>query len=74
MPGKTRERNAPVTHPQYARLGSANPASKLKEPQVRNIRERYQKGGILQRDLADEYGVSQHVIHLIVSGKTWKNI
>ena len=42
---------------------------KLSESQVRDIRSQYSKGGVSQRSLADEYGVSQKHISDITLGR-----
>jgi hypothetical protein len=49
--------------------GDEHPSTKLPEMQVDAIRRRYAAGGVLQRDLADEYGVHYSLISLIVNGK-----
>lgn len=48
-----------------------NPARKLTQDEVDEIRSRYKEGNILQRELAVEYGVTRSNIGLIVRGKTW---
>ena len=45
--------------------------AKLTEEQVRSIRVRYVAGGVTQQELADEYGVSQTAVGLIVRHKNW---
>ena len=47
------------------KFGVANHNSKLSEEQVSEIRKRYVPGQIRQRDLADDYGVSQRLISII---------
>jgi hypothetical protein len=47
-------------------------SAKLTWEQVAEIRSRYAAGGVLQRELAKEYGVSTANICLIVTGKLWK--
>lgn len=54
--------------------GSRHGAAKLNESQVVTIRARYAAGGILQRELADEYGVTNKDISLIVLRKRWSHI
>ena len=54
------------------RHGESNTNAKLTEAQVREIRERYAAGGILQRELAQEYGVSRKAISLVVTNKRWQ--
>jgi hypothetical protein len=39
---------------------------------VTEMRRRYAAGGILQRELAAEYGVSPSNVHHIIAGKRWK--
>lgn len=51
--------------------GERHSMAKLTESQVRKIRERYAGGGIRQRDLAAEFGVSQPLVSAILSGKLW---
>lgn len=53
--------------------GEKNPNSKLTERQVKDIRNRYKQGGIYQRQLGAEFGVSQAQIGLIVNRKSWRN-
>ena len=50
-------------------------ASKLKEWQVREIRNRYANGNVYIRQLAKEYGVGKSLVAYIVKGeKVWKHI
>lgn len=46
----------------------------LTEAQVRDIRARYERGGVRQKDLAEEFGVTRNAIYGIVSGRTWKHL
>lgn len=48
-----------------------NPARKLTQSEVEEIRERYKNGDVYQRELAEEYKVSRANISLIVRGETW---
>ena len=48
--------------------------SKLTEAEVREIRRRYDAGGVKQTELAKEYEVSKHTISLIVKRHTWKHV
>lgn len=48
--------------------GMRLPQTKLTDSQVEEIRKRYSAGGVLQRELADEYGTTQCNISLIVRG------
>ena len=54
--------------------GARNTNTKLTEAQVAAIRSRYASGGVSQQALADEYGVSQHVVHLVIRRKTWRHV
>jgi hypothetical protein len=54
--------------------GERIPSSKLTEAQVIDIRLRYRSGGVLQRELAAEYGVSQPTITDLLAGRTWKHV
>ena len=54
--------------------GSKNHLSKLEEVDVASIRSRYAFGGISQRKLASEYGVSQRLILSILQRTSWKHI
>jgi hypothetical protein len=47
---------------------------KLTREQVKAIRRRYAKGGISQRELADEYKTCQSTIGYIILRRTWKHI
>ena len=42
---------------------------RLTDDQVEEIRQRYARGGVLQRELAAEYGVSQQLVGLIADGR-----
>ncbi len=48
--------------------------AKLKDDQVREIRELYSGGAITQKTLALKFGVSQSAIAWIVHGQHWKHI
>lgn len=52
--------------------GEGNWAAKLTEGQVREIRARYQAGGVSQAVLATEYGVVQPHISRIVRAEAWR--
>jgi len=51
--------------------GENVPTSKLTRSQVDEIRQRYNSGGVYQKQLADEYDTTQSNISFIVSKKTW---
>lgn len=48
--------------------------TKLTEDQVIEIRERYSAGGILRRELAEEFGVSLGCIADILGGHNWQDL
>jgi len=62
--------------------GELNPATKLTDKEVLEIRSKYTygrlggrvKGATTKPMLAKEYGVKVHVIKQIVRGKTWKHL
>lgn len=49
--------------------GDANRASKITEAQAQDLIARYRAGGVRQRDLAAEYGISQAAVSMIVNGE-----
>lgn len=52
--------------------GSGHSSSKLSDAQVAEIRDAYSAGVISQQKLANRFGVSQKVIHLVVTNKTYR--
>lgn len=48
----------------------ARKCAKLTPEQVEEIRSRYAAGGILQRDLAAEYGVSKCTVLMVINGQS----
>jgi hypothetical protein len=68
-------RSGAYTKPEKCRMpGERNHQSKLTEDQVREIRRRYSEGGITQKALAAEYGVTQTCVGGITRGKGWKHV
>lgn len=61
-----------VLHPGKLK-GEVHPSAKLTADDVRLIRERWAIGGISQRALGCEYGVTGGAIHAILSGRNWKD-
>jgi hypothetical protein len=55
-------------------IGSLNNKAKLNEELVREIRHKYKKGDIIQKDLATIYNVSLSTIHRVISSKSWSHI
>lgn len=54
--------------------GERSSDHKLTEDQVRTIRALLAEGKMLQRDIAQQYGVSQAAISQILIRKTWKRL
>jgi hypothetical protein len=54
--------------------GETHPLSKLLDEQIREIRDRYSKGGITHNELALEFGVCRRAIGKIINKKHWKHI
>lgn len=60
----------PPTH----KRGEEQRDAKLTDQKVRDIRARYAAGGVTQRALGDEYGVSDVAIRNVIHRKTWKHV
>ena len=54
--------------------GEAHWKAILTEAQVMEIRRRYRDGGVFQRELAAEYGVSRGAISFITAGSSWSHL
>jgi hypothetical protein len=54
--------------------GTRNPGAVMADSEIREIRTRYAKGGISQRELAREYGVSQGAISAYVRRTMWSHL
>lgn len=54
--------------------GASHPSTKLTDADVARIRERYAAGGVLQRELAVEYGMTQTNISRLVRGATFRGV
>lgn len=54
--------------------GEQNGKAKLTEKEVRSIRNRYQKGDITQKTLAQYHGVGETAIYYICKGERWVNL
>jgi hypothetical protein len=48
--------------------------AKLTEEKVRDIRDRYQRGGVTQEQLAADHGVTRRAIGRALSGETWDHV
>lgn len=47
---------------------------KLTEEQVRDIRRLYSAGKLMQREIAQQYGISRSNVSLIVNRKAWSHV
>lgn len=54
--------------------GEAHPQCRLNVEKVHDIRRRWAAGGVKQRDLAAEYGVSQMTIYRVIHQHNWKGV
>ncbi len=55
-------------------LGEKNPSAILCAEQVAEIRARWRAGGVMQYELAAEYGVKPTTISVAIGGVTWKHV
>jgi len=62
-----------ITHKTDLR-GKDHPMVKITEDVVREIRSRYAVGGIMQKELAKIYGITQSNVSVIVLRRTWKHL
>ncbi len=72
--GPTGERHRSRTRPDTIQRGVEVASAKLTEDQVRDIRLRYSLGGIRQKDLGAEFGLTQTGISHIVLRKSWGHV
>jgi hypothetical protein len=54
--------------------GHTHHNAKLNPEAVREIRRRYNEGGVFQRELGAEFGVTQTVIGTILRGEAWAHV
>lgn len=54
--------------------GGRHGVSKLTDDQAREIIAAYRAGGVTQEALAEQYGVSQRTVSLMVRGETWTHL
>lgn len=54
--------------------GSDQPNAKLTEDDARAIITTYRAGGVLQRELAERYGIHQSIVSEIINGKRWPHV
>lgn len=62
-----------MVHKNRSCRGESASWSKLTEDAVRSIRKRY-KEGVMQKDLAEEYGVTVSCVGSVVTRKNWRHI
>lgn len=74
MPDTHRGNMAQMTERSRSTRGTRHGAAKLSDAVVGEIRERYAAGGISQRALGLEYGVTNSLISMIIQGKRWKHL
>lgn len=55
-------------------FGERNTQAVLTTEQIKQIRQRYAAGGILQKDLGEEFGVHRASIGAIVTGVNWSHL
>lgn len=67
------ERHGMRLHPERRSFGERQGRSKLKEPDVREIR-RLRAAGARHVDIARKFGVTPENVICIVQGKTWRHI
>jgi HNH endonuclease/helix-turn-helix protein len=53
--------------------GSVNPAAKISAEDAASIRRIYAQGGVIQKDLAEMFGITQTTVSAIVRGKSWRS-
>jgi DNA invertase Pin-like site-specific DNA recombinase len=76
MMAKGRQASTPVMSAamkQKAARGERNGMAFLSAEQVAEMRTRYEQGGVLQKELAAEYGVSRSAVQLVLSGAVWQH-
>jgi hypothetical protein len=67
-------RNPRYTHPETTARGERNGHARFTAEQVLEIRRLWAAGGMLQRDIAAQFGTDQAVVSLIVRRKTWAHL
>lgn len=54
--------------------GMTNGQAKLTDDQVREMRVRFSAGGVIQQELADEYGVGRRTVGRILARERWHHL
>lgn len=70
--GTTAENNRDMKNKRRNGAGEHHHRAKITEAQMHEIRARFRAGGTSQRELGEEYGITQSAVSLIVRGKNWK--
>jgi hypothetical protein len=73
-PGTDADNNADKAQKGRAIMGGRSRGSKLTDQDVVSIRSRYSQNLTTQQMLADEYGVSQVLIGMVVRRKIWRHV
>ena len=68
------ERHGSRTHPEQLPRGEAHHFAKLTEESVINMRKIYAEGGVSQRAVARQFGVTQRTSYRIIARKSWRHI
>ena len=68
------ERSGVYTHPEIRNIGTKSHTAKLTDEQVIRIRERYAKGDVTTKALAQDYSMSVSSMAALLRGATWKHL
>jgi hypothetical protein len=72
--GTRRDNQADMAAKHRSAIGVRNGAARLTEQDVRDIRRIYANGGISQKRLAEQFGVTQVAVRMIVIGRNWRHV
>jgi hypothetical protein len=72
--GTNADNAADMARKNRSNQGERCPSAKLTAERVTEIRRRWAEGGVQQKALAAEYGVSRGVVSEILSGKSWRHL
>jgi hypothetical protein len=72
--GTQRENLIDASRKGRLKVGEANKLSRLTVEQVREIRAKYEAGGVSYRQLASEYGVHPPTLWKVVTRRTWQHV
>lgn len=68
------DNNPSRRHPERLSRGEEHYAARITADGVRTLRAAYQAGGRTQQSLAEEFGIDQTTVSLIVCRKKWKHV